>query len=93
MARKLPQRTCLGCQEKKSKREMIRIIRTPQGTVEIDSTGKKSGRGAYVCPDLECLERLKKGKRLERVLEVSLPPSIFEELHDRIVQIQADVRR
>ncbi len=93
MARKLPQRTCLGCQEKKPKREMIRIIRTPQGTVEIDPTGKKSGRGAYVCPNLECLERLRKGKRLERVLEVLPLPSIFEELHDRIVQIQADVRR
>ncbi len=77
----------------KPKKEMIRIIRTPEGAVEIDPTGKKSGRGAYVCPNAECIERLKKGKRLERVLEVPVPPAIFDELQKRIIEMQADVRR
>ncbi|MGI6632561.1 MAG: RNase P modulator RnpM [Bacillota bacterium] len=85
MPRRLPARTCLGCQTVKPKRDMIRIVRTPEGNVVVDETGKKSGRGAYVCPTLECLELLRKGKRLERVLEVSPPPSLFEELRERIL--------
>jgi predicted RNA-binding protein YlxR (DUF448 family) len=93
MPRKLPQRTCLGCQTVRPKREMIRIIRTPSGAVEVDPTGKKSGRGAYVCPNLECVERLRKGKRLERVLEVLLPPSIYDEIRNQIEKQLADVRR
>jgi len=93
MPRKLPQRTCLGCKTVKSKREMIRIIRTPSGTVEVDPTGKKSGRGAYVCPNLECVELLRKSKRLERVLEVAPPPSIYEELRSKILDLEADARR
>ncbi len=93
MPRKLPQRTCLGCREVRPKREMIRVIRTPEGTVEIDPTGKKSGRGAYVCPNLECLGSLKKGKRLEKVLGVLPPPSVFQELENKIMELQANVRR
>ena len=93
MPRKLPQRTCLGCQTVRPKREMIRIIRTPSGAVEVDPTGKKSGRGAYVCPNLECVERLRKGKRLERVLEVLPPPSIYDEIRNQIEKQLADVRR
>ena len=93
MPRKLPQRTCLGCQVVKPKREMIRIIRTPSGTVEVDPTGKKSGRGAYVCPNLECVELLRKAKRLERVLEVLPPPSIYDEIRNQIENQLADARR
>ena len=93
MPRKLPQRTCLGCQVVKPKREMIRIIRTPSGTVEVDPTGKKSGRGAYVCPNLECVEHLRKAKRLERVLEVLPPPSIYDEIRNQIENQLADARR
>ncbi|HHX29355.1 MAG TPA: YlxR family protein [Firmicutes bacterium] len=92
MPRRLPQRTCLGCQTVKPKREMIRIVRTPLGGLIIDETGKKSGRGAYVCPNLDCLELLRKGKRLERILEVPPPPSLFEELRERILTI-SDNRR
>ncbi len=85
MPRRLPQRTCLGCQTVKPKRHMIRIVRTPDGDLIVDETGKKSGRGAYVCPNLDCLELLRKAKRLEKVLEVPPPPSLFEELRERIL--------
>ncbi len=93
MPRRLPQRTCLGCQAVKSKREMIRIVRTPEGALEVDPTGKKSGRGAYVCPNMECVELLRKGKRLERVLDVTPPPSFFDQLKERIGEIDPEARR
>lgn len=94
MLRKSPQRTCLGCQAVRPKKEMIRIVRTPEGGLEIDPTGKKSGgRGAYVCPNMECVEKLKKGKRLERVLEVTPLPSFYDELQDRVGQLEPEVRR
>jgi predicted RNA-binding protein YlxR (DUF448 family) len=93
MPRKLPERTCLGCGNRRPKREMIRIIRTPERTVEIDPTGKKSGRGAYVCPNQACVEQLKKNKRLERVLEVPLPPFLMQELSKIIDKSNADTRR
>lgn len=92
MPRRLPERTCLGCQTVKPKREMIRIVRTPEGNLVIDETGKKSGRGAYVCPDPNCVELLRKGKRLEKALEVSPPPSLFEELRERILAASEDRR-
>ncbi|MGE5579187.1 MAG: RNase P modulator RnpM [Bacillota bacterium] len=93
MPRKLPERTCLGCQAVKPKREMVRIVRTPEGVIEVDPTGKKSGRGAYVCPNLECLELLRKGKRLERVLEVTPLPSFYDQLKDRIGELDREARR
>ncbi len=93
MPRKLPQRTCLGCQAVKPKREMIRIVRTPDGVLEVDPTGKRSGRGAYVCPSMECLELLKKGKRLEKVLDVTPLPSFFDELKERIGALNPEARR
>ena len=64
MAKKIPQRMCLGCQERKNKRELIRIVRSPEGEISIDPTGKKSGRGAYICNDLACLNKVIKSKRL-----------------------------
>ena len=93
MPRKLPERTCLGCQALKPKRDMIRIVRTPDGVIEVDPTGKKSGRGAYVCPNLECLELLRKGKRLERVLEVAPLPSFYDQLKDHIGELNREPRR
>lgn len=77
----------------RSKREMIRIVRTPEGGLEIDPTGKKSGRGAYVCPNMECLGLLRKSKRLERVLEVTPLPSFFDLLQERIGEINPEARR
>jgi uncharacterized protein len=67
--RKIPQRMCVGCRVMKNKKELIRVVRTPEGSVELDSSGKKSGRGAYLCPDPECLHQAVKGKRLQKALQ------------------------
>lgn len=74
--RKLPQRTCVGCGRVRAKRELIRVVRRPDATVELDLGGRTSGRGAYVCPAVACLEQALKSKKLERQLEVSLPPEL-----------------
>ena len=78
--RKIPMRMCVGCREMKEKRELIRIVRTPEGETLIDPTGKKSGRGAYVCRSSECLKRAIKQKQLERQLQVSLTDEVNEAL-------------
>ena len=70
--KKIPQRTCLGCKTVRPKKELIRILRTPNGEVVVDPTGKKSGRGAYTCPNLECLELVLKGSLLAKSLEIEL---------------------
>ena len=82
--RKLPLRMCLGCRESKSKRELVRIVRTPQGEVELDFTGKKSGRGAYICPSAVCLQKALKGKSLARSLEVPIPEHIVTTLQEQL---------
>lgn len=84
--RKVPQRLCVGCQEMKPKRELIRVVRTPEESIEIDQTGKRSGRGAYICPRLECLEKALKGKRLEKALKKPLAPEVKEGLLERLGQ-------
>lgn len=78
--RKIPMRMCVGCREMKEKRELIRIVRTPEGETMIDPTGKKSGRGAYVCRSSECLRRAIRQKQLERQLQVSLTEAVNEAL-------------
>ena len=88
MAKRQPQRTCLGCREVKPKRELLRIVRTPQGEIEFDPTGKKSGRGAYVCPNPECLKQLFKKNRLEKSLGVEPPPDLFSELERFVWEIE-----
>lgn len=78
--KKIPLRVCVGCRETKPKREMTRIVRTPQNTVEIDPTGKKSGRGAYICPNQKCLNMAVKKKSLEKALKCKVSGEIIEEL-------------
>lgn len=78
--RKIPMRMCVGCREMKEKRELIRIVRTPEGETLIDPTGKKSGRGAYVCRSPECLKRAIKQKQLERQLQASLTDEVNKAL-------------
>ena len=67
--KKIPQRKCVGCGEMKSKKELIRVVRSPEGDISLDLNGKKAGRGAYVCPDKECITKAYKGHRLEKALE------------------------
>lgn len=84
MPKKVPQRTCMGCQAKKDKRELVRIVRSPEGEISIDLTGKKPGRGAYICPDPECLQKVVKSKRLERSLETRISEGIYESLKEQL---------
>jgi len=76
--RKIPQRQCVGCRTMKEKRQLIRVVKSPEGEISLDLTGKKSGRGAYVCPDGECLKRARKSRALERALEVSIPEDVYD---------------
>ncbi|MCF8010791.1 MAG: YlxR family protein [Clostridiales bacterium] len=82
--KKIPQRMCVGCQQVKPKKEMIRVVRTPEDNVEIDFKGKLSGRGAYLCLSSECFKQAYKAKRLEKNLNVTIPPEIYEELLAKI---------
>ncbi len=78
--RKVPMRKCLGCNEMKPKRELIRAVRSPSGEVALDRTGKAQGRGAYLCPDPECLRKARKKKGLERAFACAVPPEIYERM-------------
>lgn len=82
--KKVPIRVCAGCQEQKSKKEMIRVVRTPEGNVEIDKTGKKAGRGVYICQNAECLEKAYKEHRLERSLKCKVSEEIYESLRSEL---------
>ena len=75
--RKIPLRRCNGCCESKPKKELVRVVRAQDGTVSLDLTGKKPGRGAYVCPSAACLAKARKARRIERALEVSIPDEIY----------------
>lgn len=78
--RRVPLRTCVGCRTQHGKKELVRVVRTPEGEVMLDATGKKSGRGAYLCARRECLEAARKSKALERALERDIAPQVWEEL-------------
>lgn len=78
--KKIPQRTCMGCNEKKDKKDLIRIVKNKEGIINIDKTGKLEGRGAYICDNKECLEKVIKSKRLERVFEIKLDDIVYDNL-------------
>lgn len=80
MQKKIPQRQCMGCRERKAKRELIRVVRGTDGTVNLDFSGKANGRGAYLCPNPECLKKAQRAKSLERSLEVPIPETVYERL-------------
>ena len=83
--KKIPQRTCMGCNEKKDKNELIRIVKNKENELNIDRTGKMNGRGAYICDDIDCLEKVIKSKRLERVLDIKVSNEIYESLRGVIL--------
>lgn len=85
--RKIPVRQCVGCQEMKSKKEMIRIIRTNEQEFLLDATGKKNGRGAYICPDPECLKKAVKNKGLERSFRQAIPKEVYEAIEKEMEQL------
>ena len=80
MVKRKPQRTCLGCRTSKDKNELIRIVRSPEGTVSCDLTGKANGRGAYICPDSACLAKAVKSRALNRALKVEIPEDVISRL-------------
>ncbi len=82
--KKIPLRMCTGCMEMKPKKELIRVVKSPEGEVSVDLTGKKSGRGAYICKDKECLEKAFKTKRLSRNLDVAINEEIYNRLREEI---------
>lgn len=83
-AKKIPHRMCVGCREMKPKKQMIRVVRTPQGSVEVDLTGKRSGRGAYICSKAECLQ--KAAKQLGKALQCSINQEVVDELRQSLTK-------
>ena len=88
--KKLPMRKCVGCQEMKSKKEMIRVIRTSQGEFLLDATGRKNGRGAYLCPSRECLGKAIKSKGLERSFKQAIPKEVYEALEKEMELLESE---
>lgn len=87
--RKIPLRRCTGCNEQKSKKELVRVVRSPQGEIALDRVGKMPGRGAYLCPSAQCLAKARKAKRLERALEAQIPPEVYERIEQEIEGAQS----
>ena len=77
MQKKIPQRQCMGCRERKQKRELLRVVRTTEGTAVLDFSGKLNGRGAYVCPNPACLKKAQRSRALERCLEIEIPQEVY----------------
>ena len=80
-----PQRTCMGCNTKKDKKDLIRIVKNKENQISIDKTGKQEGRGAYICDNIQCLEKVIKSKRLEKILDIKIPEEVYENLRGVIV--------
>lgn len=83
--KKIPLRMCTGCMEMKPKKELIRVVKSPEGEVSVDLTGKKSGRGAYVCKNTQCLEKAFKAKRLSRNLDTAISEDVYNRLREEII--------
>ena len=88
--RKIPMRMCVGCREMKPKKELLRAVRSPEGTVSLDNTGKKAGRGAYVCLSAECLKKALKQRQLDRALEAHLDEAANQQLTETMQRLLAE---
>lgn len=86
MIKNQPQRTCMGCNRKKDKKDLIRIVKNKENQISIDRTGKQEGRGAYLCDDIQCLEKMIKSKRLERIFDSKISEEIYENLRGVILE-------
>ena len=84
MPKKIPQRMCLGCREHKDKKELVRVVRSPEGEVSVDLTGRKNGRGAYICRSIECFEKARKGRKLEKSFSCKIDESVYEVMADEL---------
>ena len=90
MNKKIPMRQCVGCGEMKSKKEMMRILKTLEGPIVLDVTGKKNGRGAYLCKQQSCLQKAIKGKGLERSFKMSIPNEVYDTLEKEFDSLEAE---
>lgn len=88
MNKKIPMRQCVGCGEMKGKKEMMRVLKTPEGPIVLDATGRKNGRGAYLCKSLECLKKARSNKGLERSLKMSIPTEVYDSLEKEFGEIE-----
>lgn len=84
MQKKIPMRQCLGCREMKPKKELIRVVRSPEGEISLDFRGKAPGRGAYICPDAQCLKRAIKARALEKAFSAQIPDTVYEKLNEEM---------
>ena len=84
--KKIPQRQCIGCGEMKNKKDLIRVLKDTEGLISIDVTGRKNGRGAYICPSVDCLKKAVKGKGLERSFKMPIPKEVYESLEKEMEQ-------
>ena len=84
--KKIPMRQCLGCNERKPKGELLRVLRTPEGEILLDFTGKKSGRGAYICRDVKCLKKARKSGRIGKNLECDIPDEVYDRMEAELVE-------
>ncbi|MBQ6543102.1 MAG: YlxR family protein [Clostridia bacterium] len=82
--RSIPMRKCTGCNEMKPKKELVRVVRSPEGEVSLDLTGKKPGRGAYVCRDASCLAKARKARRLEKAFSCEIPDDVYERMEEEL---------
>lgn len=82
--RSVPMRKCTGCNEMKPKKELVRVVRSPQGEVSLDLTGKKPGRGAYVCRDVACFAKARKARRFERAFSCDIPDEVYESMEEEL---------
>lgn len=90
MGKKIPLRQCVGCGEMKSKKEMLRVLKTAEGSIVLDATGKKNGRGAYLCLSEECLKKARKNKGLERSFKMSIPEEVYESLEKEFEELESE---
>ena len=82
--KKIPMRRCNGCNEQKPKNQLIRIVKSPDDEIRLDLTGKKSGRGAYICNDAECLRKARKSRRIDRTFEMTIPDHVYDSMEEQI---------
>lgn len=82
--KKIPLRKCTGCGEQKPKKELVRVVKTPDGEILLDLTGKASGRGAYICNNAECLKKAQKSKRIDRTFEMTIPDEVYKQMEEEI---------
>lgn len=82
--KKIPMRMCLGCNEMKPKKELIRVVKSPEGEISLDFTGKKSGRGAYICHSVECFNKARKGRRLEKAFSCQIDAGVYDAMAEEL---------